>query len=174
MIITLKVQPKSEPIERRQITRLGSGRRRPIRIVNDESVLGLGKRSSDVLPGEFVRVPRETAAGRVESHVLGEGVGARDVPGRDEHVDGCWWPLNVCVVPSPGNVVADLVQLGAGKRGRGDHDNRAGGVLEIELRLSGRRGSSAVGFSYTAAICASWAVQAADVEVGCLIRGNRD
>lgn len=146
----IQAEPKSR--KRGEIASLGRGTDAGVAIVDDERVLGRQQGVPDVGLPVAVGVPR-VAAGRLEGHVLRQGPGVRHGRGRDEHVHGRGRALEVGVVPSPGDEVADLVQVGRLQgRGRGDHHDGAGWVLGRVLGVRGGLGRRAVAGCYAACV----------------------
>lgn len=68
-----------------------------------------------------------------------ERPGLREGLARDEHVNGCGLGLNAGIIPGPGDVVANLVELGAGRSRGGDHDDAARRVSRVEGLVLCRR-----------------------------------
>lgn len=134
-----RVQNKLEAAEGREIASLGGRGDGRVGVVDDERVSIHQQRILDVLGLVGLRVPGEGARGGI-GHVLRERPGRRGVPARDEHVNGRGRALNVGVVPAPGDVVADLVELRASKDPGGDHDDGAWRVLRVEGLVLCRRG----------------------------------
>lgn len=92
--------------------------------MDEERVLFNQQRILDVLGLEGRCVPRVGAWGS-EGHVLRERPSLRGGLARHNHVDGRGLGLKAGVVPGPGDVIADLVELGAGRGRGGEHDDAA-------------------------------------------------
>lgn len=162
-----RVQAEAEARKRSEVPGLGAVRHAALRVVDDERVLLDGQGLGDV--GALVRgrVPGEGAFGG-ERHVLREGPRLRGLGAADEHVDGCRGSLQVRVVPSERDVVANLVELRALRDGGCLHDDAAGRVDGVEHGLARRAGARAVALDAArgARCVAARLGDAARIEVG--------
>jgi len=134
-----RVQNKGEAGKRREIASLGGIGDFSVGVLDDERVRLNRQRILDVLGLVGSRVPGVGARGGI-GHVLSECPCLGGGLARDEHVNSRGLALNVGVVPAPSNVVANLVELGAGRGRGGDHDNGAGRVSGVEGLVLCRRG----------------------------------
>lgn len=125
------VQAKSIGRKGAKIASLGELSDCGIRILDDESVLVVGEGLADV--GCLDRAVPRVCHGGLERHVGRKSPRLRDSRAANENINGSWSAEEVCVVPAPGDVVANSVEGSTnGKDIRRLQHNASGGGFGIE------------------------------------------